>query len=166
MIRRAQGAETDQFTICTKVCGARCCRYITVPIATPRGHEDWDEMRWWLEHEGVSVSKDEDGWQLIVATQCRNLRADNACAIYEHRMDTCEEYDPAACEFPGPIEIEFELKGVLDLADYLERRRLVRGAKVARAIRAAEDVRPRGSRASLLQLQGLPARRGGPRGDA
>jgi len=163
MIRRAPQGEKDQFTICTKVCGARCCRYITVPIATPRGHEDWDEMRWWLEHEGVSVSKDEDGWQLIVATRCRNLRSDNACSIYEHRMDTCEEYDPAACEFPGPVEVEFELNDVRDLAAYLERRRLTRGAKVARAIRAAEALGARGAKTALVQLQGLaPAR--SPRG--
>ena len=50
----------SQFEICTQDCGGRCCRYITVEVPPPRARRDWDEMRWWLAHEGVMVSKDED----------------------------------------------------------------------------------------------------------
>lgn len=146
----------DQFTICTRDCRGRCCRYVTVPIDTPLGHDDWDEMRWWLAHEGVTVSKDEDGWMLQVATRCKNLRPDNACAIYPHHMDTCKEYDAETCEFTGPIDQDFELRSEVDLARYIERRRLKRGARVARAIRAAERRRAVNASQRLVELQGLP----------
>ena len=136
--------ERDQFTICTKDCRGRCCRYITIPVDTPTCHDDWDEIRWWLGHEGVTISRDEDGGMLQVETRCKNLRGDNACAIYPHHMETCKEYDAAACEFTGPIDQDFELKSELDLAKYLEGRKLKRGAKVARAIRAAERRTSRG----------------------
>lgn len=155
MIRKTPAAERDQFTICTKECGARCCRYITIPIATPVAHDDWDQLRWWLAHEGISASKDEDGWQLVVETRCKNLRADNACGIYPHHMDTCKEYDPQYCEYPGPIEVDLELFTESDLAAYLERRSLKRGKAVAAAIRQAEKTRTTGMRAPLVSLQGL-----------
>jgi hypothetical protein len=145
----------DQFTICIRDCRGRCCRYITVPIDTPTCHDDWDEMRWWLAHGGVTVSKDEDGWMLQVETRCKNLRPDNACAIYPHHMETCKEYEAESCEFTGPIDQEFELTSELDLARYLERRKLKRGAKVARSIRAAQRQRPKNARRGLVQLQGL-----------
>jgi Fe-S-cluster containining protein len=145
--------ERDQFTICTQECRGRCCRYITVPVATPTCHDDWDEMRWWLAHEGISVSKDEDGWSLNVPARCGNLREDNACAIYPHHMDTCKEYEADCCEFTGPIDQEFELRTESDLGDYLERRRLKRGARVLAAIRAAEAQRPRNRRRGLVQMQ-------------
>ena len=145
----------DQFAICTQDCGARCCRYITVPVRAPRAHDDWDEMRWWLAHEGVIVSKDEDGWSLHIETRCKNLRDDNACAVYPHHMDTCEDYDASTCEFTGPLDYEFELTSELDLARYLEKRKLARGREVARAIRAAARRRPVGAAANLVQLSGL-----------
>ncbi|MHC5009629.1 MAG: hypothetical protein ACYTG6_01625 [Planctomycetota bacterium] len=142
----------DQFAICTQDCGARCCRYITVGIATPRAENDWDEIRWWLAHEGSMVTKDEDGWMLHVQTPCRHLQSDHACAIYPRHMITCKEYDPENCEFTGDVPYEVQLHREADLADYLERRGLKRGARVAQAIREAAR-RPAPSR--LVPLQGL-----------
>ncbi len=69
----------SQFETCTQDCGGRCCRYLTVEVSQPRSRADWDEMRWWLAHEGVMVSKDDEGWLLHIQTPCTNLRADNAC---------------------------------------------------------------------------------------
>ena len=151
-------AETngrDQFAICTQECGGRCCRYITIEIDAPRSRRDWDCMRWWLAHEGVIVSKDEDGWNVHVETRCTNLRADNACAIYPHHMDTCEKYDASMCEFTGPLDVDFEFTTELDLARYIERRGLKRAAPIAKAIRRAERRRPKGAVAGLVQLRGL-----------
>ena len=134
-------AGTDQLTICTQHCGGACCRYITVAVPAPRGENDWDEVRWWLAHEGMMVTKDEDGWMLHVESRCRHLQPDNRCGIYEHRMTTCEEYDPQACDYPGPVEYTVTLRTEADLADYLEHRGLKRGARVAASIRAAADAR-------------------------
>ncbi len=146
----------DQFTICTEDCRGACCRYITVEVPAPRARADWDEMRWWLAHEGVQVTHDEDGWLLHVPTRCTNLRADNACGIYPHHMGTCKEYDAATCEFTGPVEYDVNLRSELDLARYLEKRKLARARPVVRDIRAAERQRAAGMAASLVTLQGLP----------
>ena len=155
------GGTRDQFEICTQDCRGRCCRYITVEVAAPRARADWDQVRWWLAHEGVTVSKDEDGWLVHVPTRCTNLRADSACGIYPHHMGTCKEHDAQSCEFTGPLDYDVELESELDLARYLERRKLKRAAPVAREIRAAERRRAAGMAAGLVQLQGLSARGGG-----
>lgn len=145
----------DQFTICTQDCRGRCCRYISVPVDTPLGHDDWDEMRWWLAHEGVTVSKDEDGWMLHVPTRCGNLRSDNACGIYPYHMDTCKDYDAKDCEFTGPLDYELMLESELDLARYIERRKLKRAASVARDIRKARRQAKRDPDPGLVTLRGL-----------
>ena len=150
--------DLDQLAICTEACGARCCRYITIEVDAPRAGRDWDEMRWWLAHEGVVVSKDEDGWNVHIETRCGHLRSDNLCGIHQDRMDTCRRYDAANCEFTGPLDQEFELRSELDLARYLERRRLKRGAATARAIRSA--ARRPAAPSPLVALRGLSPRRG------
>jgi len=130
-------APPDQFTVCTRHCEARCCRYITVMVPPPRSEPDWDEVRWWLAHEGVIVTHDADGWMLSVMVRCQNLGADNACGIYPDHMLACKEYDPTDCEFTGEVPFDVKLECEEDLADYLERKRLVRGRGVAASIRSA-----------------------------
>lgn len=132
------GGPADQVDICTRQCGARCCRYITVSVPTPRSHADWDEFRWWLGHEGSMLTFGDDGWMLHVQTPCRHLGPGNLCRIYHHRMSACAEYDAASCEFQNPIPFDVELRSESDLADYLQRRRLRRGTDVLRAIRASQ----------------------------
>ena len=151
-------ATRDQFAICTQDCKGACCRYITVEVPTPLGRADWDEMRWWLAHEGVMVTRDEDGWLLHVPTRCTNLRADNACGIYPHHMGTCKEYDAATCEFTGPVEYDLCLASELDLAAYIQKRKLKRAAPVRKEILAAERRRAEGMAAGLVALEGLSAK--------
>jgi Fe-S-cluster containining protein len=143
---KGQNGETgarDQVAICTLDCGARCCRYLTVSVPAPRSHADWDEFRWWLSHAGTMLTHDdEDGWMLHVQTRCDHLGPDNLCRIYEARMDACEEYDAATCEFAEDIPFDLALREETDLADHLEQKRLKRGARVARAIREAQRLRP------------------------
>ena len=148
-------ANEDQLRICTVACGGRCCRYITASVATPRGRTDWDEIRWWLAHAGVMVTKDEDGWMLHVQTPCSHLRPDKTCGIYDHRMVTCSDYDAENCEFTDDVPYDVQLRSEDDLADYLEEKRLKRGAEVARAIRSSAGLRTRGG---LLTLQPLSPR--------
>jgi hypothetical protein len=148
-------------------CGARCCRYLTVSVPTPVAESDWDEVRWWLAHEGVWVTKDQDGWLLTVEMRCRHLQGDGACGIYAARMSLCAEHDVTDCEFAEPLANEVELRTEDDLAVYLERRRLKRGRRVAESIRRAQALRrtsadaasaPAGA-AALVQLQPLRERR-------
>jgi hypothetical protein len=144
-----------QFEICTKHCGARCCRYVTVAIATPLGEADWDEVRWWLAHENVRVGKDDEGWGLEFMTRCRNLAPTGACGIYESRMDLCAQHDAEDCEFVDDPEYEVLLESEEDLADYLERRRLRRGRRVAASIRKAARLRGSRGAGGLVQIQPL-----------
>lgn len=130
-------APPDQFTVCTRHCEARCCRYITVMVPAPRSEVDWDEVRWWLAHEGVIVTHDAEGWMLCVMVRCKNLRADNACGIYPDHMLACKEYDATDCEYTGDVPFDVKLQCEDDLADYLERKRLKRGRAVAASIRAS-----------------------------
>jgi Fe-S-cluster containining protein len=146
----------DQFAICTQHCGAKCCRYVTVAISTPLSEDDWDEMRWWLSHEGVRVTKDDEGWMVEFETRCRHLGPSNACGIYENRMSLCERHDATDCEFALELKLDVLLESEADLADYLERRRLKRGKKIAKAIRAAERARPAPAANGLVQVQPLP----------
>lgn len=125
----------EQLRICTMDCGGRCCRYVTTSIERPRATVDWDEIRWWLAHEGIMVTKDEDGWMLHVLTRCRHLLPDNKCGIYETRMMACEAHEADACEFTGEPDYKVQLRTESELADYLERKKLKRGAKVAKRIR-------------------------------
>jgi hypothetical protein len=150
----AEGA--DQFAICTKHCGARCCRYVTVAIATPLSEADWDEMRWWLAHQGVRVTKDDEGWMVEFETRCRHLRPDASCGAYENRMQLCEQHDATDCEFAEALDLEVLLESEEDLATYLERRRLKRGRAVARAIRREAAQRRREPPSGLVQIAPLP----------
>jgi hypothetical protein len=145
-----------------KHCGARCCRYLTVAIPTPTAESDWDEIRWWLAHGGVTVSKDDDGWLLTVETSCRHLEPNGACGIYPARMTLCADHDVVDCEFAVRLANEVELRSEVELADHLERRRLKRGRRVAESIRRAEALRRSGGRDAaprLVQVQPLPERR-------
>ena len=135
-------ALSDQVDICTRQCRARCCRYITLTVPAPRGHSDWDEVRWWLAHAGSMVTKDEDGWMLHMATPCRHLQKDNLCAVYASRPTTCSAYEAEYCEFTDDIQYDVELHMEADLAPYLEKKKLKRGAEVAQAIRTAARLHP------------------------
>ena len=51
-------------------CTAVCCRYIALPIDTPQERSDFDDIRWYLLHEGISVFV-EDGPAVQVQRRCR-----------------------------------------------------------------------------------------------
>lgn len=75
-----------------------CCRYVTIQIATPRTKRDFDDIRWYVLHHGVSVYVDWEGsWAVQFDTPCAWLK-DGRCTHYALRPDVCREYDPAECE--------------------------------------------------------------------
>ena len=83
------------------MCTARCCKYFALEIDKPTTLEEFDQVRWYLMHEGIAVWVDEGDWYLEVRTVCRHLRADNLCGIYENRPQVCREYgsDGEPCEY-------------------------------------------------------------------
>ncbi len=105
-----------------------CCRYVSLPIGRPRTKRDFEEVRWYVLHESVSVYIDLEGdWMIQFDSPCAWLR-DGRCVHYDLRPPICREYDPAHCEryVPSPAENVF-IRNEADLDRYLEER----GARLA-----------------------------------
>jgi len=88
--------------------GTKCCSYITQQIETPRSKADFDLMLWQISHRSVRFYQDDDGWFLLIDTQCLHLEPDGACGIYETRPQICREYSNDYCEFDAPAEDGFK----------------------------------------------------------
>jgi Fe-S-cluster containining protein len=82
-------------------CAAACCRYIALPIDKPRTARDYDDIRWYVMHQGVSVFVEDGDWYCQFQTRCRSLGADNRCTIYQARPEICREYEPGNCDYAG-----------------------------------------------------------------
>lgn len=82
-------------------CTAECCHYVALPIDEPETRRDFDDIRWYLMHEGVIVFVEDGDWYVQFRTRCRNLRADFKCGVYETRPEICREYKAGECDYAG-----------------------------------------------------------------
>ena len=82
-------------------CLAACCRYIALPLDKPTTKRDYDDIRWYLMHQGISVYVEDGDWYVQFQTRCKNLGVDNRCGIYESRPKICREYEPGECDYAG-----------------------------------------------------------------
>lgn len=80
-------------------CAGLCCRYIALPIENPTSKADYEDIRWYLAHEGISVFVEDDEWYINIANRCNYLNKDNRCEIYEHRPRICRGYKEHNCDF-------------------------------------------------------------------
>ena len=88
-------------------CTALCCRYFALEIDTPTTPEEYDNLRWYLAHEGVHAFIEEEKWYLSIQTKCQYLEADSKCGIYEDRPQICRDYSTDNCDFyVGDYEFE------------------------------------------------------------
>ena len=128
--------------MCRK-CGAECCTYFCFPIDTPDTYEEFEDVRWYLCHEGVSVHIDEGDWYMSVLNRCKMLKKSNRCKIYEDRPLICRGYDRDNCDhtagdygydalFETPEEIEEYARKELGPAAY-ERAKAKARAKLDKA---------------------------------
>lgn len=89
-------------TVSCDKCNALCCKYFCFEIDEPDDYDEFENVRWYLCHEGVSVHVDEDGdWYIQIANTCTKLTSDGRCAIYEDRPLICRSYSGANCEATG-----------------------------------------------------------------
>ena len=84
-------------------CAAACCRYVAIPLDKPRSARDYDDIRWYLMHEAISVFVEDGDWYIQFQTRCRNLGRDYRCMIYETRPHICRDYEPGACDYAGGL---------------------------------------------------------------
>lgn len=80
-------------------CTAKCCRYFALPIEQPESWEEFEYIRWFLLHDRAAVFVEEGSWYLLVHTQCKYLRQDNLCGIYDTRPQICRDYKTDKCEY-------------------------------------------------------------------
>lgn len=80
-------------------CTGMCCCYLALPIDAPEDREEFDDIRWYLLHEGVSVFVEDNEWYLYVAADCRHLGADFCCGIYATRPRICRQYTTENCDY-------------------------------------------------------------------
>jgi len=93
-------------------CPALCCKFVAVELDEPDCETDWDEIKWMLCHENITVYKDNDGdWLVEFATRCKMLDEKDNCKIYDKRPQLCRDHDPESCVRHGEgdvYEILFE----------------------------------------------------------
>jgi Fe-S-cluster containining protein len=110
-------------------CNGKCCRYFAQPIETPEDWDDFDDIRWYLCHENVSVFVEDGDWYLNVENKCRYLsEEDSRCQNYELRPHICRKYDTDGCDLTGD-DYGYELH-FLDDKQMEEYMKIKFGAKV------------------------------------
>jgi uncharacterized protein len=86
---------------CTS-CG-QCCTYVGISINAPSRPRWATDILWYLYHENTYVYLDGAGeWSVHFETRCRNLGADNRCAVYHDRPQICRGFDNSTCEINQP----------------------------------------------------------------
>ena len=88
------------FDLC-KECGAKCCTYFCFEIDEPDDVEEFEDVRWYLCHDGVSVHIDEGDWFISIANRCKMLSDDDECTIYDNRPLICRKYELENCDQTG-----------------------------------------------------------------
>lgn len=81
-----------------QLCGAKCCTYFCFEIDEPDCYDEFEDIRWYLCHEGVTVHIDEGDWYISIASRCTKLGPDNLCTIYDSRPTICRKYDTVNCD--------------------------------------------------------------------
>ncbi len=100
-------------------CDAWCCRALMLSHGTPASATSLDFLRFVLGFPGVSLGLSEDGWQIIVRTDCRHLTR-GRCGLYgkPERPLECRYLDAWGCQYrlklgrqqpPSFLEIPLDL---------------------------------------------------------
>ncbi len=80
-------------------CAAKCCTYFCFEIDEPDTYEEFEDVRWYLYHEGVTVHVDEGDWFISIDNRCKMLSDDNRCTAYAERPLICRSYALEKCDF-------------------------------------------------------------------
>jgi Fe-S-cluster containining protein len=101
-------------------CPAVCCKGLAVEIKRPRLKWQWDQLRWYLHFDKVSVYVLNHRWHLLFDTNCRYLDEHDLCTIYDKRSDICREHTAEACEKDTAF-YDFIMHRPEDIDAYLEK---------------------------------------------
>ena len=107
--------------LCNK-CSGLCCRYFALPIDTPETKEDYDDIRWYLCHENITIFVEEGDWYLNVKNKCRHLTKNgHSCAIYPKRPKICRNYRTKNCDYTsGEYDYELHFTNDKQMEEYMK----------------------------------------------
>ena len=114
------------------LCTGLCCRYVALEIDKPETKKDFDDIRWYVAHRGVSVFVDRGRWYIEFRSKCKYLTDDYKCAIYEKRPTICRRHSTENCEFGGGPDHDMLFKTPEQIEEYYEELKRRRRKKKAR----------------------------------
>lgn len=120
MVVLLKGLEMAGKSQCER-CSGLCCRYFALPVETPKTREDFDDIRWYLCHEDITVFVEDGDWYLNVNNKCRHLSDGGyRCLIYEERPGICRKYKHADCDFvEGEYDYELHFTNDREMEEYI-----------------------------------------------
>lgn len=106
---------------CTK-----CCEYVAIEIDQPEDWDDFQNIIWYVLHEGVWVFTDDEGdWYVQFDTKCKKLDDKGLCQYYDARPKICREHDQDDCEMHGEgTAEELIFKTPEDVLNYMKLKRI------------------------------------------
>ncbi len=106
--------------LCDK-CTGLCCRYFALPIETPEDEQDYEDIKWYLCHEGITVFVEDGDWYISIKSKCKYLTDDSRCAIYDKRPKICRTYTTKVCDFiEGEYDYELYFKDDKQIEEYIK----------------------------------------------
>ena len=103
-------------------CIGLCCRYVALPIETPEDKEDYDDIRWYLCHEDITVFVEDGDWYINIKNKCKHLNDDDYhCEIYDKRPKICRGYRHKDCDFvEGEYDYELHFTDDKQMEEYIK----------------------------------------------
>lgn len=107
--------------LCDK-CTGLCCRYFALPIETPEDREDYDDIRWYLCHENVTVFVEDGDWYINIKNKCKHLsKKDYKCNIYDKRPKICRGYKTSQCDLiEGEYDYQLHFTSSKQMEEYIK----------------------------------------------
>jgi Fe-S-cluster containining protein len=128
-------------------CTGKCCRYFSLPVATPTTPDDYDAIGAYLDSSEALVYVEKGTWYAVVMTRCHFLTRENRCRIYLNRPKVCQEYTTADCEYDTDWTFERVFETADQLRDYVELQspppRRPRGRRTGPPVRLPEHIEGR-----------------------
>ena len=139
-------------------CGAKCCRYFCFEIDEPDSFEAFENLRWFLLHQGITVHIDKGDWYISIANRCKSLADDGRCLTYDDRPLICRGYDLDDCDFTsGDYEYEEIFETPEDIERYARKtlgKKAWRKARERACAKLARKVASRQEKAEKLKTAG------------
>ncbi|MHC4574362.1 MAG: YkgJ family cysteine cluster protein [Planctomycetota bacterium] len=112
---KKKGSQCDK-------CSGLCCRYFALPTDTPEDKGDYDDIRWFLCHKGISVFVEDGDWYISIRNRCKYLSAkDHRCKIYHKRPRICRQYRHSNCDYvEGEYKYELHFTSAKQMEEYIK----------------------------------------------